>query len=143
MTEIKPYTSPYEVTATFVFPTNATVEQLADLRKRVTTTLESGAKYIILDFEPAGYVSTNAVGQTVAIHRAVVESLGELILCGMDMETRATMAKAKLDHLVEHVADQAAAWALVRQRLRAIVTRGCAALAKSLATPPATPPESK
>jgi anti-anti-sigma regulatory factor len=106
-------------TSTFRFPNNATVDDLDELRKRVATSLTAGATFIILDFEPAGYVSPNALGKTIGIHRDVVGHGGELILCGMDRQARATMTKAKLDHMVEHVTDYAAAWAMVRERIRA------------------------
>jgi anti-anti-sigma factor len=119
MTDLFVGTSPFNTTASFRFPFNATVDDLANLRARVATSLAAGCKYVIIDFEPAGYVSSSALGQTVAIHRSVVEHGGELILCGMDMKVRSMMAKAKLDRLVEHVTDHAAAWDLVRARIHA------------------------
>ncbi len=70
-----------------------------DLKQVIQDALDGGARKLLLDFGPTGYIDSSGLGALVSINKKVREQGGELRLAGLNEDLRSLFELTKLDTL--------------------------------------------
>ena len=78
-----------------------TVGNRQELKAAVQQALQDGARKLLLDCAPTGYIDSSGLGALVTIARRVRESGGTIRLAGLNEDLRSLFELTKLDTLFE------------------------------------------
>jgi anti-anti-sigma factor len=76
-----------------------TVGNRQELKATVQAGLDAGARKLLLDGSPTGYIDSSGLGALVTIAKRVREAGGQVRLCGLNDDLRSLFELTKLDTL--------------------------------------------
>jgi anti-anti-sigma factor len=89
-----------------------------DLRAAYETHLKNrGRPEVVVDLSGVGFAGSAALGNFVALHRAVRQRAGRLVLCNVDPTVKEVLRASKLDVLFEFAGDRADALRTVKEAI--------------------------
>ena len=77
-----------------------------ELKQKVLTELEAGARKFLIDFSSTGYIDSSGLGVLVSLSKKIREQSGELRLANLNEDLRTLFELTKLDTLFHIASDR-------------------------------------